>query len=159
MPVQVVEVRRAGRAVWPEIRNRQKPAHRQSGLPRVREPGVAWRVAVVVGAQHDAGLRMSVPNGPRHRREPRQTDVPVEMPHQFVDRLAIAEHAQGNGCLPQQSGSTQRVLQQLAQLRTGAAVPEQRQGDGHMAAHLVAFPYVDQRTRDNLASFIDWADA
>lgn len=29
----------------------------------------------------------------------------------------------------------------------------------HMAAHLVAFPDVDERTRDNLASFIDWADA
>lgn len=31
--------------------------------------------------------------------------------------------------------------------------------EGHRAAHLAAFPDVDQRTRDNLASFIDWADA
>lgn len=69
MPMQVVEVRCAGRAVGPEVRNRQEPAHRQRRLPRVREPGVARRVAVVVGTHHDARLRIPVPKGPRHRRE------------------------------------------------------------------------------------------
>lgn len=29
----------------------------------------------------------------------------------------------------------------------------------HMAAHLAAFPTVDQRTRDNLALFIEWAES
>ena len=66
VPVQVVEVRCAGRAVRPEVRNRHKPAHCQSGLPRARESGVIWRFAVVVGAHDDAGLRLPLPNGPRH---------------------------------------------------------------------------------------------
>jgi hypothetical protein len=69
MPVQVVEVRCVGRPVGPEARNRQEPAHRQCRLQRAREPGVARRVAVVVGAHHDARLRMPVQNRPRHRRE------------------------------------------------------------------------------------------
>ena len=69
MPVQVVEVRCVGRPVGPEVRNRQKPAHRQCRLPRVREPGVARRVAVVVGTHYDVRLRMPLPNGPRHRRK------------------------------------------------------------------------------------------
>jgi hypothetical protein len=29
----------------------------------------------------------------------------------------------------------------------------------HMAAHLDAFPDLDQRSRDNLALLIEWADA
>ncbi len=31
--------------------------------------------------------------------------------------------------------------------------------EDHRAAHLAAFPDIDQRTRDNLALFIEWADA
>ena len=67
MPVQVVEIRCAGWAVAPEVRNRQEPARGNGRLPRVRESGVARRVAVVVGTHHDARLRIPVPNGARHR--------------------------------------------------------------------------------------------
>ena len=50
----------AGRSLA-EIRNRQKPAHRQGGSPREREPGVAWRVAVVVGTHARCGSADAVP--------------------------------------------------------------------------------------------------